>query len=249
MPRYDAIVFFFLTLLACADLGDAERADGLEPTVLVDSGGALSDGPPPPSAAYTTCVTDASCGAGEACTTVSGFATSYCAPACDPDGTRAEQAASCGVLEGVDAVCLDSGRCARECGSPDTCPDDLDCQTAAPVGDVCAGEALGSAGFYGTCTHPMAEGPDCPADSGCFGGSLLGIENGVCLPYCETGECPQVPDGLSGVNPLCFDTTEYGFDHPMCVLLCTPGSAVCPETQECLDYGGFGFCAPAGTSF
>ena len=95
----------------------------------------------------------------------------------------------------------------------------------------------------------MTAGPDCPPESECFGGSLLGIDNGLCLPWCDTGECPEVPDGLADVSPLCFDTTDFGFDHPLCVLLCQPASAICPEGQECLDYGGFGLCAPEGFSF
>lgn len=233
-------------LMACGGLGDAELADGVTPAALVDADTAAPAAPPPPVTAYTTCVTDASCAPGEACTTVPGFATPYCAPACDPAD---ETDAACDVVDGVDGFCTDAGRCARACGQPDTCPDDLACGSSEALGDVCGGEELGGAGYYGTCTHPLEAGPDCPAESDCFGGSLLGIENGICLPWCESGDCPDPGDELVDVNPLCFDTTEYGFEHPLCVLLCTPSSAVCPTDQECLDYGGFGICAPEGLTF
>jgi len=239
-------VLLFLAMMACGGLGDAEVSDGVAPSAIVDSGSAAAPPPAPLQAAYTACVTDASCGAGEACTTVPGYATPYCAPACDPDASAEAQAQTCGVVEGIDAFCTPSGRCARTCGEPDTCPDDLACQRTDTMGRVCAGEEMGSAGPYGTCTHPLEAGPDCPTETDCFGGSLLGIENGICLPWCDSGDCPEAPDELEGVTPLCFDTTEYGFEHPLCVLLCVPSAAVCPSGQECLDYGGFGICAPDG---
>lgn len=240
-------MWFLWFMVACG--GGPAMEDGVQPGALPPAADTAALDAASSAVSYTPCVTDASCGPGEACTTVPGFAGAYCAPACDPNAPQAEQDAACGVLDGVDAYCMESGRCARSCGEPDSCPDGLECQTAEPLGEVCAGEEQGGSGFYGTCSHPMTAGPDCPPESECFGGSLLGIDNGLCLPWCDTGECPEVPDGLADVSPLCFDTTDFGFDHPLCVLLCQPDSAICPEGQECLDYGGFGLCAPEGFSF
>jgi hypothetical protein len=240
-------MLILLAMLACG--GPSVSSDGLRPMALADTGDQPTAQITGSSTAYSPCVTDASCDPGEACTTVPGFASPYCAPACDPESAPAAQLQACDRLEGVATTCLSTGRCARECGDPDSCPDALACQPEASVGPVCAGEELGQAGFYGTCTHPMTEGPDCPAESSCFGGSLLGIDNGVCLPWCDSGACPEIPEDVRGATPLCYDVRSYGFDHPMCVLLCVPASAECPDGQTCLDYGGVGICAPEGFHF
>ncbi len=192
--------------------------------------------------AYQACVTAAQCDPGSDCTHVPGFAGTYCAPACDIEGDGAECALD-GSLD-FDTVCLDNGRCARTCGDPDTCPESVACQTVESEGlDLCAGEPYGSAGLYGVCTHPNVDGADCPEESSCFGGDYIGIEEGICLPWCDDYTCPSPPDDSSGCSPLCYD---IGFDHPLCVLLCIPGSSTCPSEQECLDLGGFGLCVPPG---
>lgn len=231
-----------------SDGGDTET-DGGE-----DGGGTGEDTLPDDqwdafSRAYQTCVTEADCDAGSACTEVSGYGTAYCAPACDPEGDASECDPE-GLL-GAETWCSSSGRCVRACEDDtgtDTCPEDLACQDdegwPAPV---CAGEEAGKAGYYGTCTHPMVEGIDCPPESSCFGGDIIGVETGVCLPWCDDGLCEPVPDSVSGVSPVCYDV---GLDHPVCALICVPDSSTCPEGQACSQVSSsLGLCIPEGASF
>ncbi len=207
--------------------------------------GTVADSAPPQSyagPAYQPCVSPAQCDPGSDCTHVPGFAGTFCSPPCDGQGDGSECALD-GSLD-FDTVCLDHGRCARTCGDPDTCPETLECQAVGdPATDLCAGEPFGAAGFYGVCTHPNIDGADCPEESSCFGGDYIGIETGICLPWCDDLTCPAAPEDSSGTSPLCYD---IGFDHPLCVLLCIPGSSECPTSQECLDLGGFGLCVPPG---
>lgn len=211
----------------------------------VDSGLPESEAWDPTSRAFSACVTEADCDPGSACTTVQGYGGAYCAPACEPGGDG-DECDSEGVL-GVDTFCSTAGRCVRACGEPDSCPDALDCQDAAAFpAPVCAGEVAGVAGYYGTCTHPMTDGPDCPESSSCFGGALIGVEDGVCLPWCDDGTCEPVPETAVGVSPVCYDV---GLEHPVCALICSPGSSTCPPAQECTDLGGLGLCVPEGASF
>lgn len=233
-----------LSLFACApapehvDWPPPAQPDGVATDSDADSGlGVSYNGP-----AYEPCVSDAECGPGSDCTNVPGFAGSYCALPCDPAGTGAE----CDLDGTLDfgTTCLDHGRCARECGDPAACPDTLDCQAIAePAASLCAGEPYGGAGFYGICTHPNVDGTDCPEESSCFGGDYIGIDDGICLPWCDDLTCPAAPDDSSATSPLCYD---IGYDHPLCVLLCVPSSSECPTDQECLDLGGFGLCVPYG---
>ena len=206
---------------------------------------------------YQACISDAECEPGSACVAVSGHANTYCAPACDPGGDGSE----C-IPEGSDlsAVCLPSGRCAQTCAADavaeegtdgtlipaatDLCPDDLACMTVSDQETpLCAGPRGGQAGPYGTCSHPNLDGPDCPEQTSCFGGTYIGLEDaGVCLPWCDDGICPPLPDGVTAA-PICYDV---GLDHPMCALLCTPGDSICPSGQSCYDLGFVGLCAPDG---
>ncbi len=215
--------------------------------------------PPQPYAgpAYTPCVSDAQCDPGSACTTVPGYGGSFCAPPCEAGGDGAE-CALLGLPYGTQ--CLPSGRCARACADgeavvpdqedpptdvappPDACPDPITCRDVdgAPL---CAGQPSGQAGYYGTCSHPMIEGTDCPIDSACYGGSFIGTEDaGVCLPHCDDGLCPAPVDATQ-VTTICYD---IGFDHPVCALLCTVGVSECPWGQFCFDVGFTGICAPEG---
>ncbi len=230
-----------LLALAC-QTGTTTSAGGVTPDALaqVDTGEAIGSGYSFSDRAYEVCVSDASCDAGASCRAVPGHATSYCAPPCDPDGDGSE----CGV-DDVAGVCTTAGWCARSCGDPDTCPDDLACADVDALGPVCAGEELGTAGYYGTCTHPQLDGPDCPPSSSCYGGDLLGIEDGVCLPWCDDNVCQPVPEDTQGVTPICYDV---GLDHPVCALLCRPDDSTCPTGQECRDLGFTGLCIPEGSS-
>lgn len=235
-----------LTLLAaCGD--EPEHMDWPPPAQpgLVDSGAA--DTSPPESYAgpsYQACVSAAQCDAGSDCTHVPGFAGTYCSPPCDAAGGGLECALN-GTLD-FDTVCLEHGRCARTCGDPDSCEASLECQHyESEALDLCAGEPFGAAGFYGVCTHPNVDGADCPEESSCFGGDYIGIDDGICLPWCDDSTCPTPPDDSSATSPLCYD---IGYEHPLCVLLCVPDSSVCPSGQDCLDLGGFGLCVPPGAT-
>ena len=223
------------------EAGGGGDDDGLGDTGAADSCLLLDD------QAYSACVTDAQCDPGSACTTLPGYGGSYCAPPCDPEGDGSECDPD-GLLD-VDTVCTEGGRCARACGEPDSCPEGLDCQLMDEDSELggmslCAGEPSGQAGHYGVCTHPQAAGIDCPEDSMCFGGEFLGIDEGICLPYCHDGTCQAAPDEAYGVTGYCID----GYlEEPVCVLLCYDGST-CPERQECVEiYSGIGLCAPEGT--
>jgi len=210
--------------------------------------------------AYRPCVTEAQCDPGSACATVPGYGGSYCAPACDPRGDGDECA-----LEGLEfgTSCLDTGRCARHCGDDEepvppeadipppgeapACPADMTCR-AVGESDLCAGIVAGIAGYYGLCSHPNVDGPDCPAASSCFGGNLIGSDSGVCLPWCDSGSCPDAA-GTSNTTPYCYDVTaKVDLDHPVCALLCYPGdeTSICPTDQICFDigFGGIGLCSP-----
>ena len=210
---------------------------------------------------YGTCVSDAQCDPGSWCTQVPGYAQAYCAPPCDPQGDGSE-CGDAGDL-GFATVCLESGRCAQACdaqsvatpaddgslvaAATDECPANLECVVAAVSDDseqpICAGVRGGGSGFYGACSHPNVDGSDCPDASSCFGGSYLGIDSGVCLPWCDDGVCSPVPDGVTA-TPLCYDV---GLAHPMCVLLCAVDESVCPDQQFCYDFGSFGICVPDGS--
>lgn len=213
------------------------------------------DGP-----AYEPCVSEAQCDPGSACTTIQGYGGRYCSPACDPTGDGLECA-----LRGLefDTMCLDTGRCARHCAdgepaiAPDdevpapadapACPAEMTCR-AVDGDDLCAGVIAGVAGYYGLCTHPNIDGPECPTASSCFGGNLVGSESGVCLPWCDSGSCPDAA-GTANTTPLCYDVTDkVDIDHPICALLCTPGdaSSICPTGQVCFDIGlgDLGLCSP-----
>ncbi len=208
---------------------------------------------------FQPCISQAQCEPGSACTPVTGHATAYCAPPCDPAGDGSE----C-LPEGADfsAICLSTGRCAMDCpeediaqedeesgelipAATDTCPESLACmESEAAALPVCAGPRAGGAGFYGICTHPNVEGSDCPESSSCFGGSYLGLDEvGVCLPWCDDGSCPAVPEGVTA-SPLCYDV---GLDHPVCALLCSVSDGICPEDQYCYDFGFTGLCVPDGS--
>lgn len=229
-----------LLALACSP-DPATTPAGIAPEALVetDTGTESGSGFSFSERAYETCIADSDCDAGASCRSVSGHATAYCAPACDPAGDGSE----CGVGD-MKGVCAATGWCARSCGDPDTCPDDLACAEVDDLGAVCAGEELGTAGYYGTCTHPQVEGPDCPEQSSCYGGDLLGIEDGVCLPWCDDNVCQPIPDDTQGVTPFCYDV---GLDHPVCALLCQVEDSVCPTGQECMDLGFTGLCIPEGS--
>ncbi len=231
------------------------ESDGLEAEDDDDGGGGGGDEGPDADSwdtlarAYQSCVTEADCDAGSACTEVQGYGAAYCAPACDPAGDGSECDPD-GAL-GAETFCSDAGRCVRACADDegtDTCPDALACQEAdAFPSPVCAGEEAGSAGYYGTCTHPMIEGPDCPESSSCFGGALIGVETGVCLPWCDDGLCEPVPDSAVGVSPFCYDV---GLEHPVCALICSPDGSTCPSGQACtLVTSSLGLCIPEGASF
>ena len=228
------MLFLFL---ACADSGlDANFVDDGSPPPVEDTSVEWEvsyNGP-----AYEPCVSDAQCGPGSACDRVPGYSGSYCAPACDPAGEGVECDLD-GTLE-FDTLCLSSGRCARFCEG--SCPETLECQDVQDD-ELCAGEPFGTAGNYGTCSHPNVAGTDCPPESDCFGGDYVGTESGVCLPWCDDGSCPGAPEGTEGVTTLCYDV---GFEHPMCLLLCQVGDSTCPEGQGCLDLGVAGLCAPEG---
>jgi hypothetical protein len=234
-------VLFFLG--ACDPSSEPEGdsatgTDAVDSAAQRDSGLQVSYNGP----AYEPCVSDAQCGPGSECTTVPGYAGHYCGLPCDPGGDAAE----CDLDGTLDfgTVCLETGRCARECGEPTNCPETLDCQQVeADTLGLCAGESYGGAGFYGICTHPNVEGTDCPEESSCFGGDYIGIDDGICLPWCDDYTCPEPPADSDGTSPICYD---IGLDHPMCILLCIPGSSECPRAQECLDLGGFGLCVPEG---
>ncbi len=235
----------FLLALACTPEEPLSKAP---PPAVHDSqarDSAVDDSDPPFSyagPAYEPCVSDAQCGAGSDCTTVPGFAGAYCAPPCDPSDYSGE----CD-LDGSygQTTCLDNGRCARLCAEdPEVCPSTLECAEVDQTW-LCAGEPFGQAGMYGTCSHPNVEGVDCPPESSCFGGEYINHDSGICLPWCDDGTCPTPPEGLESASPLCY---EAGLEHPVCVLLCTPGVAVCPDEQECLDLGFTGICAPIGAT-
>ncbi|MCB9780179.1 MAG: hypothetical protein H6742_16550 [Alphaproteobacteria bacterium] len=215
---------------------------------------------------YAPCISDGQCEPGSACTEVPGHATRYCAPPCTPGGDGSECDLTDGGDMGFDTVCLSNGRCARTCSedqvasegdSPgvlvpadgDECPSTLECRATGDDGDdggsgfLCAGPDRGSSGPYGMCTHPQMDGPDCPDQHSCYGGGYIGLDVGVCLPWCDTGACPTVPDGTSA-SPLCYD---IGLDHPVCALICIPGASTCPVEQECVTiYSSIGLCLPEG---
>jgi hypothetical protein len=244
-----------------AGMGEAAPA----PAAPTGDSGAAGDGGQAASSYagpdYGACVSDAQCEPGSWCTPVPGHAQSYCAPPCDPAGDGAD----CGdpAALGFQPVCLENGRCAQGCdegalaaeaqdgnlvaAAGDACPTGLECVLAAVDEDteqpLCAGAKGGGSGFYGLCTHPNVDGSDCPDASSCFGGSYLGIEDGVCLPWCDDGSCAPVPDGVTA-SPLCYDV---GLEHPMCVLLCVPDDSVCPDAQFCYDFGSVGICVPDGS--
>ncbi len=250
-------------LLASACAAPASDAPVVDPATPDDDDSATPDDDDDATAAaiaaydgpaYTPCVTDAQCDPGSACTTIPGYGGSYCSPPCDED-------ADC-ALEGLPwgTSCLPSGRCARACAEgeqvvpdrqdgpkegslpEDACPDPLTCRDVDGAA-LCAGLPAGQAGYYGTCSHPMIEGTDCPPVSACYGGAFIGTEDaGVCLPHCDDGLCPAPADATS-VTTLCYD---IGFDHPVCALLCTPGVSECPWGQFCFDVGFTGNCAPEG---
>lgn len=236
-----------LLALACTTNPGAP-GDGLAAGTLVADAGD-SGAPAEPwsftGRAYTPCVSDSECDPGSECAAVPGYATPYCAPACTPDPATPQAEHPACATDDAAGVCLGTGRCAQACGTADTCADDLSCQEVDPEGPVCAGEPGGTAGYYGTCTHPQLDGPDCPPSSSCYGGDLLGVEDGICLPWCDDNICEPVPDGTEGVTPICYDV---GLDHPVCALLCSVGDSTCPDQQECLDLGFTGLCAPTGTT-
>lgn len=259
VPKLAALIT--LLLVGCAaPVSDEPVPPGIAPVDDDDSAAAADDDDAAPmydGPAYRPCVSDAQCDPGSACTTVPGYGGTFCAPPCDPGGDSSECA-----LPGLPyaTTCLASGRCGRACDpdeqivpdrfngpkepppSDHACPDPLTCRDVD--GDaLCAGAPSGQAGYYGTCSHPMVEGSDCPTESACYGGSFIGTdEAGICLPHCDSGLCP-VPDNASGVSTICYD---IGFDHPVCALLCDPNSSVCPAGQFCFDIGFAGICAPEG---
>ncbi len=253
MPRlsFVAIVASFALLVACAPEPDeppppppaADDDDSGEAVIDDDD---ATDPLPYVGPAYDPCVADAQCDPGSACTTVPGYDGLYCAPPCDPAGDGSE----CALLGlPYDTMCLANGRCARACDDEAACPDSVAC-AAVTVGDaetdLCAGEPSGVAGFYGICTHPNVDGLDCPEETQCLGGALVGTDElGICLPWCDDGTCPTPPAETVAASPLCYD---IGFDHPLCVLLCPlDGSGECPYDQFCLNTGfGVGICAPEG---
>ncbi|MCB9765950.1 MAG: hypothetical protein H6739_39615 [Alphaproteobacteria bacterium] len=230
-------------VLACTPASEPDP----DPDPVVDTAPADDGYLPWMGSAYVPCVSDAECDAGAACTTVPGFGGLYCAPPCDP----LEPADPACDLDGAlpfETQCMTNGRCARACGEPDSCPEALDCMPEPPEDglSLCAGEPYGSAGFYGTCSHPNVDGTDCPEASSCFGGDYLGIDEGACLPWCDDGSCPPPPAGTSGVTTICYDV---GLDHPSCALLCVPDDSTCPIGQTCFDLGFTGLCAPEGASY
>lgn len=237
-----------IVAVACRGTGSS---DGAAPAAWVPPvADAVDTGAAPPVGAaprdYASCLAESDCAPGQACTSVPGFVGRYCADACDPSLPAEAAAAACDAPGAPGAVCLETGRCARTCGDPDSCAPGLDCQVLEGGAAVCAGDEAGGAGFFGTCTHPNEDGPDCPPASSCFGGSLIGVEDGVCLPWCDDGTCPPAPDDTEGTAGLCYDV---GLDHPVCALVCSPGASVCPGGQVCLDLGFIGLCAPEGADF
>lgn len=254
-----------LLLLACdptasspLDTAGVPSGDGGE-TTLADGGSSSSTqsytGPD-----YQRCIGDAQCEAGSACVEVPGHANLYCAPPCDPGGDGQECQLGEELELGFETRCLDTGRCARTCPEEDAategdkpgslvraegdeCPQELEC-VASQDDFLCAGPARGTAGPYGLCTHPQMDGPDCPELHSCYGGSYIGLDVGVCLPWCDTGECPSAPAGTVA-SPLCYD---IGLEHPVCALICIPDSGTCPEDQECIQvYSSIGLCLPEGS--
>jgi hypothetical protein len=255
-PRATLLLVGLLAALTggCAPESDPSEAPIDEPAseAPVDEEPTPYDGP-----AYRACVSDAQCRAGDACTTVPGYAGSFCAPACDPGGDGSECA-----LEDLPfgTRCLESGRCARGCHSselpgsvnPDgdedyrLCPSTVGCQNVDGE-RLCAGETFGQAGYYGTCTHPLMDGTDCPPASTCVGGAVIGTGDvGICLPWCDDGSCPPPPGQAFNTTTICYDIL---LDHPMCGLLCdtTSDLTTCPDSgQECQEFYGYGLCAPPG---
>ncbi len=215
-----------------AETGDAETGGADDTDVGADYGTY--------SPSYELCVSDAECAPGDACTTVSGYSGKYCAPACDPAGDGGE----C-QLDGLDfeTTCTEFGRCARVCGEDPPCPDELSCQSVGEE-ELCAGEPAGGSGYYGTCSHPNVDGPDCPEDAACWGGDLVGVETGICLPWCPDYTCPDPPAGVDAY-PICYD---IGLGSPTCALLCDPETGSCPDGQECYDAGSIGACVPIGAT-
>lgn len=239
---------FLVFMVACSPTSGT-RGDGLPPapatTDGADTGTTGESQWSFTGRAYQTCISDAECDPGSACTSVPGHATSYCAPACTPDPETPDAPNAACATDTAEGVCLSTGRCAQSCAEVDRCDPALACADVDGVGPICAGEEGGTSGYYGTCSHPQLEGADCPPSSSCYGGELLGIEDGICLPWCDDNVCQPVPDGTEGVTPICYDV---GLDHPVCALLCTVDDSVCPDDQACLDLGFIGLCAPDGTT-
>ena len=242
------------------DDDDIAQDDDDDDAVATDD----DDDAPHEGPAYRSCVSEAQCDPGSACTSIPGFGGKYCSPACDPEGDGAECA-----LPGLPFAtqCLEIGRCARHCADdeepvpldedppddprePDDprCPLELTCRSVDEDA-LCAGIAAGISGYYGICSHTNVDGPDCPAASSCFGGGLVGSASGICLPWCDDGSCPDAGLGAVGTTPYCYDATDrVDLGHPICALLCTAGSgsSTCPDGQSCLDLGlgGVGLCSP-----
>jgi len=211
---------------------------------------------------YQACVTDAQCEPGSGCLTVPGHMESYCAPPCDPTGDGAECDLTGTGDMGFPTTCLRTGRCAQACAEDavaapgsdgislvrdpdDACPDGLECtQVEATDGTapLCAGPQAGGSGYYGICSHPNVDGGDCPEQTSCFGGSYIGLDIGICLPWCDDGSCPASPAGVSAA-PLCYDA---GLEHPVCALICIFDSSSCPDGQFCQSVGSVGLCIPDG---
>lgn len=241
---------------------------GCDPDVALDGDPGATDEPatdepateeeptPYDGPAYRSCVSDAQCRAGDACTTVPGYSGRFCAPACDPVGDGAE----CELLGlPFDTMCLESGRCARSCGSSELpgsinqegdedytlCPSTVGCQNVEGT-RMCAGDTFGQAGLYGTCAHPLADGTDCPEMTTCVGGAVIGTDElGICLPWCDDGSCPTPPSDAFNTTTICYDIF---LEHPMCALLCdfSDPLTTCPLGQECQEFFGYGLCAPPG---
>ena len=241
-----------LLLVGCEPVADPDDEPATEAATPAAEEPTPYDGP-----AYRACVTDAQCDPGNACATVPGYAGRFCAPACDPSGDGEE----CALFDlPFETMCLETGRCGRTCGSSEfpgsagqegdedytRCPGSVSCQ-AVDGERVCAGEAFGQSGFYGTCSHPLAEGSDCPPESSCVGGAVIGTGDvGICLPWCDDGSCPVPPAQAFNTSTICYDIL---LEHPMCALLCdhTSELTTCPdEGQECQEFYGYGICAPPG---